>query len=330
MRVYIKSPLREVYFREVKRAANLDWLKIANVLNVQVRMLRGWRSGEFTLPLVVSRKIEKKFGIKLPGHTLLNRYWHNKKAAKKGALKRYALYGNPGTSGGRRRGGINSLTSNKLRSTNFQYLKTIKIPKDSEELSELIGIMIGNGGITNFQVRVSLNKTDDNKYLPHVCSLFKKLFHTTPTVFHRKSTSEIQVSRKALVDFLGSKGLPKGNKISQEIDIPEWIKADRNFSCACLRGIFDTDGSVYFDKHSKGKYSSINLAITSASGKLLYSIYELLARETFTPTVSSRRSIRLRQGEQIKLFFDKIRSHNPKHLTERYPSGRTGTVSKTV
>lgn len=338
MRVYIRPTFRKVYFQEVKKAANLDWSKIANTLNTPARMLRAWRSGEFTLPLDVSQKIEKRFGTKLPDHKLLNRYWHNKEAAKKGGLKRQALYGNLGTPEGRRRGGINSIISQRLRGTNFQFLKTIRAPKDSWELAELIGILIGDGGITNLQVRVSINKIDDSEYLSHICSLFKKLFHTNPTVFYRESTSEILISRKALVDFLVSKGLPKGNKITQEIDIPKWIKDDRNFSRACLRGIFDTDGCVYIDNHSKRKCSSINLAITSASGKLLYSIYELLAREMFVPTISSQRSIRIRKREQISMFFDKIGSSNPKHLKkylnflnlERYPSGRKGAVSKTA
>lgn len=339
MRIYLNLLQRGVYFQKVKKVAGLSWSKIAEALNVNDRMLRCWRSGEFTLPANISNKIEKRFGIRLPhNHKLLNLYWHTKWAGKKGAFKRYALYGNPGTLEGRRKGGLNSLKSRSLKNTSFKFLKQIRIPKHSLELAELIGIMIGDGGITNFQVRVTLNKEDDKEYVIHTSSLFKKLFHTTPTVFHRKSTSEIVVSRKALVDYLVSKGLPRGNKIAQEIDIPEWIKADKNLSCACLRGIFDTDGSVYFDKHLKGNYSSMNLAITSASGKLLFSIYEILAKQMFTPTISSRRSIRIRKSEQVRMFFDKIHSHNPKHLKkflnflnmERYPSGYTGTVSKTV
>lgn len=338
MRVFIKAPLRNAYFLKIKQVSNLTWTQISKELKVPGRMLRTWRTGKFTLPLDVSIRIANKFGVKLPDHKLLNPYWNNKLAAKKGGLRRYVIYGNFGTTEGRRRGGLNSLISNRLRRTKFQFQKTIRTPKDSPEVAELIGIMIGDGGITNLQIRVTLNKRDDKEYLTHVCSLFRKLFGVTPSVFHRKSTSEILISRKALVNYFVGRGLPLGNKIAQEIDIPGWIKADQNLATACLRGIFDTDGSVYLDKHPKGDYSSINLAITSASGKLLFSIYEILASISIAPTISSKRSVRVRKGQQIILFFDKIGSRNPKHIKkyfnflrmERYPSGRKGAVSKTA
>jgi len=44
-------------------------------------------------------------------------------------------------------------------------------------------------------------------------------------------------------------GLVLGNKVKQQIDIPEWIKSNNNFSLACVRGIIDTDGCFYTNSH---------------------------------------------------------------------------------
>ena len=343
MRILLNTQAREAYFRRLKDSTGLTWVEIANKLEVNRRMFFSWRSGEYTIPLGVCRRIKELFKVGLPSnHKRLDIYWHTKEASRKGAIKRNSIYGNPGTYESRRKGGLNSLKSPKLKKTNFKFLKPIKTPVQSEGLAELIGILIGDGGITRYQIRVTLDKKRDKKYASYVKFLFGTLFCVEPSVYvsNRDSVIGIVVSSKAMVDCLMELGLPKGNKITQEIDIPEWIKQDQSFSKSCLKGIFYTDGSVYLDKHRiRGKnYFSMNLALTSASGKLLYSIYEILAGEGFSPTISSPRSIRIRKSKQVKEFFDKIGSSNPKHIKrfekflsmERYPSGHTGTVSKTV
>lgn len=343
MRIFLNTQFRKIYFQSLKNAAGLTWIELGKKLQVDNRMLRSWRSGEYTIPLEVCKRIEKIFEVKLPpSYKRLSSYWHTNEAGRKGAIKRNSIYGNPATPEGRRKGGLNSLRSPKLKKTNFKFLKPIKTPSKSDKLAELIGIIIGDGSITRFQVRITLDKKRDEKYSFYVKSLFETLFSLKPSVYvlKKRSVVEVTVSSKAVVDYLMESGLPIGNKVAQEIDIPKWIRQDSSFSRFCLRGIFDTDGCVYLDRHKiKGKnYFSINLAVTSASGKLLYSIYEIFTNEGFSPTISSPRSIRIRKSKQIKEFFDKIGSRNPKHIRrfeefinmERYPSGHKGTVSKTV
>ena len=48
-----------------------------------------------------------------------------------------------------------------------------------------------------------------------------------------------------LINFLEDKGFKPGNKIKNKLRIPSWIKNNRKFLKACLRGLYDTDGSVY-------------------------------------------------------------------------------------
>ena len=40
----------------------------------------------------------------------------------------------------------------------------------------------------------------------------------------------------------------KGSKFSQQATVPVWIKMDKELSCHCLRGLIQTDGSIYKDR----------------------------------------------------------------------------------
>lgn len=45
--------------------------------------------------------------------------------------------------------------------------------------------------------------------------------------------------------FLSSIGLISGDKIKNKVTIPTWIRADNNLLIPCIRGLFDTDGTVF-------------------------------------------------------------------------------------
>jgi len=174
------------------------------------------------MPLSVCRKLAKISGLKPPLIKILPDYWHIKEAARKGALVRNKLYGNPGTPEGRSKGG--KTTIQRLRSDpefakkiGFLIRKKINYPQKSTKLAELVGILIGDGGIRNYQVIVALNKETDKEYTFYVAELFKNLFHLNSTIREEKGekTYEIVVSSKNLVEYLTKLSPKKGNKIKQ-------------------------------------------------------------------------------------------------------------------
>lgn len=200
--------------------------------------------------------------------------------------------------------------------------RTVHKPKRSVELAEFIGIMMGDGGISTYQVTVTLHHIDDLEYASYVATLIKKLFKEEPKIYHfpEKSVNNIVVSRKELVDYLHELGLPVGNKVKQQIDIPEWIKKDKRFSMACLRGLVDTDGCVFTHRYTaKGKiYTYKKLSFTSASDPLRKSVHVLLQKLEFNPRIAGE-DIRLDSTADMKRYFLLIGTHNPKHL-RRYES----------
>lgn len=131
----------------------------------------------------------------------------------------------------------------------------------------------------------------------------------------------IVISRIELVGFLQEIGLPQGNKIQARIDIPVWIKENPEYLIACVRGLVDTDGSVFNHSYlSKGKrYTYKKLDFTSASDLLRNSVYEFFQSLGMHPRFSSQRGVRLESKADISKYFAIVSSHNPKHLN-RYAS----------
>jgi intein/homing endonuclease len=191
-------------------------------------------------------------------------------------------------------------------------------PEISTSLAECVGILIGDGGISNYQVTVSLNHITDKSYSRFVVALFTGLFGESPQVYHRtqESVYSITYSRVQLVRYLSSLGLPIGNKIKQKIDIPIWVKNDSNLTIACLRGLVDTDGCVFTHRYKvKGReYSYKKLSFTSASPLLLSSVYTVLTSLDFHPRKGVNHDIWLERKDDVRRYFAVIGSHNPKHL----------------
>ncbi len=301
-----------------------DWSKIAKICNICDRTLRDWRREKYNMSYEALLKLHKISNIFIPKMVeILPEYWSAKKFAYKGALRRYQIYGNPGTPEGRRKGGINS---QRLFRLNPEYAtrlgvktrKTVNKPRPSIELAEFIGIMLGDGGITDYQVKITSNAETDSAYLFYVRKLIKKLFLISTFVTFRptENANTVVASGKNLVEFLEKKGLKRGNKIRNGIDIPKWILNNRNYSIACLRGLIDADGSFYLYKHRvfNRVYHNFAMCFTNHSLLLLESVYKILKTLGFKPITNNRNRVYLHRQKDIDKYFINVDTHNPKHL----------------
>ncbi len=109
-------------------------------------------------------------------------------------------------------------------------------------------------------------------------------------------------------------GLKSGNKTTRQVDVPSWVAKNADFSRACIRGLVDTDGCVYVDRHKvKGKtYESYGIAFTNASLPLLDFVENKLKEFGYSPTRFGRH-IRLRRRPEIFRYIKEIGFSNPKH-----------------
>jgi len=312
------------FLDKIQRKTKFSFEKLAFLCKVSRRSFSDWKSGKCLIPLSVFDQLLKISQLDRPIVRVLPDYWQVRKAGRKGGFIRNQRYGNFGTPEGRSRGGKVScqrfFANPKLaKRMGFKTRKDIYHPSKSQALAELIGILLGDGGITHYQVKVSQNKETDKEYSPYITRLFKQLFGLDSTIRDdkREKARDIVVSSRSLVEYLLKLGLKKGNKIKQQIDIPNWIKKNKKFRVTCLKGLMDTDGCFYVDTHSikDKKYFNPGLVFTSYSLPLFLSVQRIFKQLDFHPTGRGR-NISLRREQEITRYFREVGSSNPKHLSK--------------
>lgn len=242
--------------------------------------------------------------------------------ARLGGLRRVQLYGNPGTLEGRSQGGKKTTdffrkNPELARKAGFVIRKEIKYPARCVELAELIGIILGDGGLSgNHQLTVSFNSKTDKEYSVFLGKILRKLFSIDYHVHPRRNCdgADIVVSSSNLIDFLLKQGLVSGNKVKNQVDIPHWIYDKVAYQKACVRGLIDTDGSFYRHRYnSNGRnYSYLKLCFASRSKSLLNSVLRILRQFGFDAYMHGDQ-VFIYSMLGIKKYFEEIGTHNPKH-----------------
>lgn len=319
MRVIFPKRQQQAFLLATKSSLDLTDKQIVDFLHVSQRTLTDWKRERFSISLVAARKLSRKAKISIPDNVVVKpAFWSVKKAAKLGAKATIKKYGKICNDEAKRKKGWENWWQTKGRfiKRSVNQPKTVHLPKKSAKLAEFIGIMIGDGGITDYQITITLNKITDKQYTDFVHKLIRRLFRINASRNYRQSVVNLQISRKNLVKLLIKLGLKKGNKIKQEVDIPLWVKKKPNYCLACVRGLIDTDGSFYLHKYkSKGKaYIYQKIDFTSRSEELIKSVKEILRSFGLNPKIDCRGDIRLYSVKDVKRYFQVVGSNNPKHI----------------
>ena len=310
------------FIKKILRVSKVNVGDLAMVANVSSRTIRDWRREKFTLSDEALKLWSKRFVIQVPTTTkTVPDYWYTAKGARKGALRRMELHGPLGTSEGRSKGGKMSQLVRKLhpeKYANCILRKEFVIPKLSKDLAEAVGIILGDGGISNYQVKVTLNSDLEGDYAEYVSGLFNRVFGETPRKHQghtNKKDVNICVSGANFVKLLESIGLRRGNKVKHQVRVPGWIVDDQRLSVACLRGLMDTDGCVFLHNHVTHGVRCLNMGMcfSSHSEPLLEFVHSTLARCQYTPKFN-RTNVYLYRGGEVNSYFSKIGSHNSHHL----------------
>ena len=306
--------------------------ELASISKVGIRQISDWKNAKSTLSLyafekfLVAAKIPRPTKIKI-----IERYSHAKSAGKKGFIAVLKKYGKFPKNEERRKENWQKWwkTKGKHQKREICKSKSIKIPMKYRQLAEWFGILIGDGGITERQVRITLNCETDKTYSKFVIKLIQKLFHVKPKIYKIKGTKafNISISSTDLVDFLFKYGLKVGNKLEQNLSIPEWIMKSKKYIIPCIRGMFDTDGCVVIETHriKRKKYRYYRLNFTSASPILIGQTVWALEKLGFHPKIRRYgRSVQLENINEIWEYFKRIGTSNPKHIKRLRKRGSRG------
>lgn len=313
---------KEFIFRRQK-TLRLGNLELSSLLKVSVRTLTDWKREKFLMPMEAVRMLSRRTKTTFPKVKLLKQFWYVEKGAKLGGLARYKKYGGfIGDPEIRKKRWFEWWEREGKYKTHIHNTpRQIKKPPFSSKLAEFIGIVLGDGGISKYQVAISLHAIDDLKYSYFVSSLVHTLFGIKPSRRLRKHAKviDVVVSRIQLVEFCLKSGLCIGNKIRQQIDIPSWIKANLDYKIACVRGLIDTDGCFFIHKYkSAGKYYSYKkIGFTSRSFPLLISVSNILSELGIKNRLMGQYQVRIEAQESVKKYFSIIGSHNLKYM-DRY------------
>lgn len=326
-RVRFQKGEQNAFLCEVQHKLKVTQTELAKLAGISVRNFSDWKREKLTLPLNVVKLLSQKSGIPLPTSVkIVDLYWHTKKAGAIGAEAVLKKYGRLGGNTEVWRGKWQKWWEKKgrfLKASPVGQAKTFNKPKRGQELAEFIGIILGDGSISKTQIVITLHSVDDKEYSAYVRKSIKKLFGVEAGAFKQKHAlaESIYISRTALVEWLGAQhGLKVGSKLRQQADVPIWIKDDLSFSVACARGLMDTDGCVFHHTYTaKGKkYTYTKLHFTNASLPLVYFVYEIFSRLGLHPRLAQKdgevREVRLDSKEDMKRYFARVGTHNPKFL----------------
>lgn len=295
---------------------------VSSFFSITPRSFTDWRSEKTKLPLSAYYKIPIEIRKDYLPIKTIDRFWYTKKGGRAGYKKVLEKYGEiPKNEEFRKekwKEWWNTEGSKKNRI--IGSTKTYRKAPHSKKLAEFIGIMIGDGGITRYQITITLNKESDDKYILYVEKLIYELFKIKPKRYVKKETKALSlvISRKLLNDYLVILGLKSGNKLSQNLDIPDWVMKNAEYSKMCLRGLVDTDGCVFHEIHNiKGKkYSYARLNFVTGSSALAMSVMKIFVDCNFNSKLrknGKNHAVQLENKREIWEYFKVIGTSNPKH-----------------
>jgi len=324
MRVFILTKEREKFINKIFLKISVK--KAADFCNLSERTVRDWRKGKFSIGLKSLEILCKKTKIAFPKNVeIKDDYWYVSRGSSAGGIAVFKKYGRVGGNPEHRKKKWYEWweREGKYKPNIITKYKSITKPRYSQNLAEFVGIMLGDGCISKNQISITLHKYDDKDYGKFVVVLIKKLFNIYVGIYNRKKelTTNYYVSRTKLVCFcVDNLGLKQGNKVKQQVDIPDWIKEKRSYTIACLRGLVDTDGCVFVHQYKvNGKtYNYKKISFTNYSKPLLYSTAHIFKDIGLKPRFTrDGKEVRIDSQKDVKKYFADVGSHNPKHL-KRY------------
>lgn len=207
-----------------------------------------------------------------------------------------------------------------------------------EELAELMGIHMGDGCLSKtkryYMHYLGGDLKEEKEYhdawvlpLMNIClpkSLFEKIkYKEYPSV----GVYGAYTFNKELFDFFVENGATIGSKKEQKI--PDWIKQDERLLKRFIRGIFDTDGNIYFDKNRNCKNPINNVPVIklgSCSKGIIQELFDELKNLKFHPRLKKPykgkkdknpvHTILLYRREDVRRYISEIGFKNPKHSSK--------------
>ncbi|MEK6828720.1 MAG: LAGLIDADG family homing endonuclease [Nanoarchaeota archaeon] len=213
---------------------------------------------------------------------------------------------------GRIKGGLNSHGSTKI-------LPEIKF---DWRLAEFIGAVLGDGHVEHnkekgvYHIRISGDLIKDKDYhAEYLKNLIEEIFKLKAVEIKRYKSNErfLDIYSVNLVKFFMLMGINAGDKIKNQSTIPLWVWKDKNFLKACIRGLIDTDGSIF--RMSRKDPNLFRISFTNHNKTLLQDTRRALIEIGFNPSkIIDNRQFYLSKQDEIKKYLKEVGFSNNKHI----------------
>ncbi|MEK6862065.1 MAG: hypothetical protein AABY07_08940 [Nanoarchaeota archaeon] len=193
---------------------------------------------------------------------------------------------------------------------------------------ELIGVIIGDGSILYnpkkylYRLEIAGNYTEDYKYFLKLSQIILEISGNKPKIRFREHklgrSITLYIDNKNFVEYLINElQLPYGKK-TFSVKIPDKFLSWR-YSRHIIRGIFESDGCLYFSKSKVNKYPTYpRIEIRTSSDKLKEQIVTILKNKKFNvQTLKLRTNKIYLSGEfMLKKWLNEIGINNPKNISK--------------
>ena len=137
------------------------------------------------------------------------------------------------------------------------------------DLAELCGLILGDGHIqhrseqnksrntSTYFISITLNE-EEQKIIRNSENLLEKVTGLEAKTYEKQGNCvRIVIHSKDAVEKFQKIGLKPGHKTENQVSVPNWLKKSEEFCRRCVKGLIDTDGSIYNDKREDRVYKRI-------------------------------------------------------------------------
>ena len=206
-----------------------------------------------------------------------------------------------------------------------------------ERLAEFIGIFIGDGSLHSrpnkhaYEFKITGNPTDEEPYYKFVSKLAAEITGKPTRIKRLDCGRSIGVRFCSTKLYLELKALVKGEPQEMKRQIPAAALSTAGNTIACLRGLFDTDGTFTLKRRYRTtqyypavgfsqKNANVVLQASAALDKLQIphcKCINLTKTDPRTGKPSNYSRIDIYGKKRVATWFETIGSHNPK-ISRRY------------
>jgi len=317
--IFSSNEIRNSFFEEVLVVSQFkNWQSLANFFQINRNLLLKYRLGKLTLPEEIFRKLilmfdssrERFFESKV---SYVDPNWGRIEGGKSTYNRHREIF---------EHGRQKAIETSKRRAHKFN----VDIPL-GEELSYFIGLFIGDGFTNKYQRYHIIQFTGDKRfegdfYRGLITQYSRQLFNLNPTIYEGKNTNALRFNlySKELFHLITQRFKISAGRKSKKVLIPQKILDSRpEILKACIRGLYDAEGCVFFDKRKLYKKPYVRIELHMHNLQILKQVSKILSLFEIENTLGSFKDnlrVVVYGKEQVKKFVKEVGFSNPKHLSK--------------